>query len=102
MKEKKNIEELQFDQLNQKQRDAVLGEQIKNLLTSDVGEYLLQRIEQFCNEGIKELVRADAEDPTAIRNAQNKVMVADQIKNFLAQGIERGDMAMAEISEQDQ
>lgn len=81
-------------------RTAVFGRQVEDFLNGDVGSYLVKCAQADIDEGLKELRAVDAEDPKAVRAAQNKVAVAESIMMWLGDAIQRGHAATELLQEE--
>jgi hypothetical protein len=80
-------------------RTVILGRQVTEFLSSDVGAYLMQRADDFAQEAIDALTRVDPEDPKAIRVLQNKIAVADLIASWLREAEAQGEQAEQHLKE---
>ena len=69
---------------------AVLGEQMDHFRRSAVGKHLLKRAEEDYNAGIEELKRVPPADTEAVRTAQNKVRVAESVRDWIEESIASG------------
>lgn len=79
--------------MNEQQKliaDAVLGEQVDAFMRSDVGQYLLSRIDSEYETGIEQLKAAPATDASAVLMAQSKVLRAESMREWLSQAIYEG------------
>lgn len=81
-------------------RDAVFGTQVEQFLSSDIGIYLMQRADDFAQDAIDSLTRADPEDAKVIRALQNKIHLADMIASWLKEAMAMGEQAQNHIREQ--
>lgn len=75
-------------------RMAVFGRQVEDFLNGDIGSYLVKCAQAEIDEGLKALRTVDAEDPKAVRTAQNRVEVAESIMQWLGDAISRGHAAV--------
>lgn len=97
MKQRKNRKteiELQLETLNNDQRTALLGEQVKRFIEADVGKYLLQRADALAESARTKLSTADPENPKLIREYQNEISIASHFVIWLEQAIDRGEVAI--------
>jgi len=78
-------------------RTAVFGVQVQQFMASDIGLYLMQKADDYAQEAIDSLTRADPEDPKAIRTLQNRILVADLIANWLQEAIAMGEQAESHL-----
>ena len=80
-------------------QQAILGKQIEEFFSSDVGKYLLRRADIDREDALLELARCDPEDAKAIRGLQNKVLVSEKVRGWLEQAVLRGLQAIEIIDE---
>lgn len=78
-------------------RTAVFGKQVEDFLAGDIGSYLVRQADAEIKAGLDELRDVNPEDAEAVRAAQNKVRVAQNIVNWLSDAIQAGHQAMAVI-----
>lgn len=70
-------------------RQAIaLGDAVQSFLMSQTGLFLTERIEMETADAIDELKSADAEDPKAIRKAQNRIRMLEDLKVWLAEAVQ--------------
>lgn len=69
---------------------AILGEQVDNFWRTDVGKFLDEHIEEERKTGLEALTTVDAEDPKRVREAQNRVWRATEMKSWISQAIMSG------------
>lgn len=69
---------------------AVFGEQIDQFFKSDIGKFLLRRIEEETQEGLRELRNVDCNDARAVWSAQARVRRAEMIKTWLDEALRAG------------
>lgn len=81
-------------------RTAIFGRQVSDFLSSDVGQYLMQKADDHAQEAIDALTRADPEDPKAIRKLQNQIAVADLIASWLKAAEFEGEQAEDHLRQQ--
>jgi len=74
-----------------------LGFQVEAFLQSDIGRYLVQRAEAQVDEYVESLKRVDPDDPRQIRSIQHNINVAEAIQYWLADAIQSGINAQAEL-----
>lgn len=65
-----------------------LGDAVEAFLNSHAGQYLTSRIEQEIDEAVQDLKGADPEDPKAIRKAQNRIHMLEDLKVWIAEAIQ--------------
>lgn len=90
-------EPTQLEQLNQTQAAALLGEQVRGFVVSEIGTYLLRRADERAQQAMTMLGSVDPEKPIEIRKLQNEIRVADLFREFLSDAVEQGDDAMATL-----
>jgi len=69
---------------------AVFGKQMEEFVQSRIGSYLMERINRDYDDGVTALKAADAEDPKAIRTAQNQIRRAEDMQTWILSAIEEG------------
>lgn len=77
------------------QQQALLGQQVRGFVDSEIGKYLLSRADERAEGALHQLAGVDPEDAPAIRRLQNEIRVADHFREFLLDAVDRGDDAMA-------
>jgi hypothetical protein len=77
---------------------AVFGAEVEQFLDSSIGQYLIKHAESQANSALEALASVSAEDPTAIRELQNRVKVADSIVGWLREAIILGRQAEDQLS----
>ena len=78
-------------------RWAAFGRQVEHFLKSDIGDLLVKRYSQMCDEAAEQLKTVDPHDWQAIQRAQNKIKAADLFMVTLAEVISAGESAMEEL-----
>jgi hypothetical protein len=81
-------------------RLAVFGQVVKDFMQSEVGVYVLQCRDEAVASGVQMLRAADPYDGAAVRQAQNKIMVAEMAVEWLAEAIQSGAQALESLREQ--
>lgn len=76
-----------------------LGFQAEAFLQSDLGRYLVQRAEGQVEEAVEALKQVDPEDFKSVRGLQNMIHVAESIQYWLADAIQAGMNAQAELQD---
>ena len=69
---------------------AILGEQVDAFYHSDMGKFILTRLEAETNAGLKELKTVNPSDAERVREAQNRVWRAESLKGWLDEAIMAG------------
>jgi hypothetical protein len=69
---------------------AVFGEQIKEFLLSDLGQFILHKGEQERDAALSQLSIVDPTDVKAITKLQNDIQVIEHIKYWLSEAIQEG------------
>lgn len=82
---------------NQLLQQIDLGFQVEAFLQSDIGRYLIQRAEAQVEESVELLKQAVPEDFASIRSIQHDIRVAESIQYWLADAIQAGMNAQAEL-----
>ena len=71
--------------------DAIdFGMEVQSFLQSRIGRYLVKRAEEEVEASVQLLKEADAEDPKAIRELQNKIKVAEDFQYWLGDAVQSG------------
>jgi Tfp pilus assembly pilus retraction ATPase PilT len=81
-------------------RAAMFGKQVEQFLSSDIGQYLVERANEQAEAAIKELLVVDPTATELIRATQNRVKVSDSILSWLRDAIQMGEQAQAQLREQ--
>ena len=76
------------------------GFEVQAFLASNVGRYLSRRAETDVEDALEAMKSVNAENPTAIRNLQHKIQVAESVLYWLGEAVQAGRNAEAEIHEQ--
>lgn len=69
---------------------SIIGKQVENFISSDVGKYLIQCIEAEEKKGYDALKAVDAERPDMVRSAQNSVALAEYMRSWLLEAVDAG------------
>ena len=72
---------------------GVTGKMASMFLESDVGLYILNKIDADTQQSIQGLIMCDPNDSKAIQTLQNEIRIVNSIKNWLAEAIEAGELA---------
>lgn len=83
-----------MDENDQLVASAVLGQQVENFLTSDVGKYLQARANRVYNAAIDEFKSCDPSDTAKIVKIQANIWKAEAFMTWLAEGIQEGLTAL--------
>jgi hypothetical protein len=78
-------------------RWAAFGRQVELFLEGDIGSFLLARAERQIEEAAKDLKVADPYDYKAVQKAQNRIVVAESIIEWLGEAIAAGHSAIEEL-----
>ena len=78
-----------------------LGFQVEAFLQSDIGRYLVQRAEAQVDEQVEALKQVDADSPSQIRSIQHNIQVAEAIQYWLADAIQSGINAQADLHDRE-
>lgn len=82
---------------------AVLGKMVEDFLTSDVGDYLLQRAksqEEAATEGLLSLCFAGAPDPKELERFTLQIRCARMFQQWLGEAVETGLQALELMKEE--
>lgn len=74
--------------------------EVEAFLMSDIGRYLTKRAEAEVESAVELMKEADPEDAKAIRGLQNTIRVAESVLYWLADAVQSGLNAQAELHEQ--
>jgi len=77
--------------------DARIGMQVETFLRSEVGRYLIGRAEIQEKEAIEELIDLDSWQWLKVRKARNKIVVARSLRDWLADAVQSGIAAGANL-----
>lgn len=91
---------MQLDPESPDVRLAVFGRQVEDFLETDIGQYLQERASQEILEGERLLRTVDPFDSKAVMAAQNKVVVAETLMSWLAEAIQKGQLATQLLQEE--
>jgi hypothetical protein len=69
---------------------AVVGRMVEDFLHSDIGLYLVQCADAEIDKGVEALKKANAENPSEVRSAQNQVICGEYIKQWLEEAVSAG------------
>ncbi len=79
------------------QGEVALGLEVEGFLTSTVGRYLITRAEVEVQQAVEKLKTVDPTDAKAIQELQNQVYRAESVQYWLAEALQSGDNANAEL-----
>lgn len=88
---------MSISETQQLQGQVALGQHVEGFLTSATGNYLIARAEAEIQEALEALKTVDCTDAKAIQALQNQVYRAESIQYWLAEAIQAGDNANAEL-----
>jgi hypothetical protein len=80
---------------------AVLGKQTEAFFKSDVGKFLLDRIDRDIEDGLNELREMDCFSPEEIYRAQGKVKQAERLRRWLEEAVVAGLKAQTILEERE-
>jgi len=86
--------------ISAQQREVNFGLEVEGFLNGTLGRYLISRAEENVEEAVEGLKRADPEDSRAIRALQHQIHVAENVQYWLAEAIQAGLNAQAELLDQ--
>jgi hypothetical protein len=76
---------------------AVLGKMAEDWLLGDVGQFIINKVEQDTQEAIAKLINSDPHDFKQVQAAQNDIKVCEMFKVYLKQLIEEGALAVQSL-----
>ena len=76
------------------------GMEVEAFLQSRLGKYLSKRVQDTVDGAVEELKTVDPEDVKSVRAIQNTIRVAESVMYWLADAIQSGLNAQAELYEQ--
>lgn len=83
-------------------RTAVFGKQVEDFLTSDIGDYLLQKAKHEEADAIEALVQGVGILPEReILELRNRIWTARKFHNWLGRAVEMGLQSMELLKEED-
>ena len=83
-------------------RTAVFGKQVEDFLTSDIGDYLLQKAKHEEAGAIEALVQGVGILPEReILELRNRIWTARKFRNWLGRAVEMGLQSMELLKEED-
>lgn len=80
--------------------EAMLGEDAKEFLASDVGRYLIGRAEQEAEEAADKLKRISPWRRRRITELQNEIWRAESVRGWLIEMVKAGDSATHALEQQ--
>ena len=81
---------------------AVLGEQLDQFWKSEIGNYLLAKVERECIIALDQLSSVDPTSPDKVREYQNSYWRAMSFKSWMEDGIVAGMKAKEILEERDE
>ena len=79
-------------------RTAVFGEQVRDFLKSDIGQYLMDRAATEEREAIEDLIKAHSN--ADLLEIKSRIRTARWFTTWLAEAIQSGDQAMQILKEE--
>ena len=76
------------------------GMEVEAFLQSDIGHYLTKRAEAEVEAAVEVMKSVDPEDVKSVRGLQNTIKVAESVLYWLADAIQSGLNAQAELYDQ--
>lgn len=77
---------------------AVFGKEVEYFIDQDpIGQYIIERAKRDLAEAQEELLEVDASKPDEVRKLQNKAAVANSVRRWLAEAIQDGRAAAAQL-----
>lgn len=80
--------------------EAVIGDEAKNFIESDLGKTILGMIEQDIALATAKYREVDPTDSKTVRDIQNEVWRAETFKSYLLQLFQRGEQAIHVFAQQ--
>jgi hypothetical protein len=78
---------------------AAFGKQVEEFWKSDIGAYMLRRINSEITEAFEEIKTVDPKDGKLVQNIQNKIYRAESIQGWLEDAIVSGLQSFQELEE---
>jgi len=91
-----------FDEGNPTVRAAVLGAQVDDFLSSDIGKYLMGKADRDITEAVELLKRASPWRRRRIIELQNRIHVAERFKNWILEAYQEGLVALQAIDNEEE
>lgn len=91
-----------MNEVEQLNASVSLGVKVATLLDSDIGLYLQDKHARYRAELLETLAHTDPEDSKAIRLVQNRILVIDQIEQWLEEAIQEGRAANERLQQLEQ
>ncbi|MDD2989810.1 MAG: hypothetical protein PHI64_12710 [Zoogloea sp.] len=88
-------------QTNELLKTVDFGFEVQAFLESTIGRYLAARAKDEVTEALELLKAVDPENPKAVRALQNRVAVAENVLYWLAEAIQEGQSAEAQLTQGD-
>jgi hypothetical protein len=82
--------------------DVIFGRRVETFLGSDVGQYMLRRIENERYEFTEKLIVANPNDANEIQKLQNSILVVNSIKGWLEDVLVQSMESEVRLNEQDE
>lgn len=80
--------------------EAVVGKQVEDFLSSDIGQAMLTLAEQQAQEAMDELKKISPTRESEIRELQNRIWLAEKFESWLAGLIRDGQQAVTQLKQQ--
>lgn len=78
---------------------ATFGRQVEEFWNSDVGKFLLKKINKDIMSAFEELKSCDPKDGKLVQTLQNKIYRAESVQEWLGTAIVQGLQALSELDE---
>lgn len=95
-------EQLDTPEVRELLQQVELGLDVQQFLRSPVGKYLMQKADEERTDALADLVDCSPADPEAIRALQSTIKRADSIQFWLAEAINAGKNAEAQLDPRDE
>jgi len=80
-------------------RTAVFGKQVEDFLTSDIGDYLLQKAKHEETDAVEELIAATGASADRLLEIRSRIWTARKFSQWLGQAVEMGQQALEMLKE---
>lgn len=82
--------------------DIIFGRRVETFLSSDVGQYMLRRIENERYEFTEKLIVCDHNNSNEIQKLQNSILVVNSIKGWFEDVLVQSMESEVRLNEQEQ
>lgn len=78
---------------------AVFGRQVEDFLSSEIGDYLVNKAKDEIVTAVEELKKADPYECEVVQSIQNRIAIAEKILSWLGDAIISGNQALQNLEE---